>query len=78
MDSVNTELTNAKQRVGNAHQRLGLQRVLIRTLRDTNAAKAVFRTMRRTMESYEEDRFQIEAELLMEKAGPWFGHSRQS
>jgi hypothetical protein len=81
MDSMNTELTKAKQRVASAHERLGLQRVRIRTLRDTgrdtSAAKAVFRTMRRTMESYEEDRFQIEAELLMEKAGPWFGHSSQ-
>jgi uncharacterized protein (DUF2267 family) len=76
---MNTELTNAKQRVASAHQRLGLQRVRIRTLRatgqDTNAAEAVFRTMRQTMEASEEDRFQVEAELLMAKAGPWFGHS---
>jgi uncharacterized protein (DUF2267 family) len=81
MDSMNTELTNAKQRVANAHQRLGLQRVRIRTLRatgrDTNAAKAVLRTMRQTMEASEEDRFQIEAELLMARTGPWFGHSSQ-
>ena len=78
---MNTELTNAKQRAASAHQRLGLQRVRLRTLRatgrDTNAAKAVFRTMRQTMEASEEDRFQIEAELLMARAGPWFGHSSQ-
>lgn len=78
---MNTELTKAKQRVASAHERLGMQRVRIRTLRaggrDTNAAVAVFRTMRRTIEASEEDRFQIEAELLMARAGPWFGHSRQ-
>jgi len=77
MHLMNTELTNAKERVANAHQRLGLQRVRIRTLRaggrDTNAAATVFRTMRRTMEASEEDRFQIEAELLMARTGPWFG-----
>lgn len=79
MDSVNTEMTNANERVGSAHERLGLQRVRFRTLRatgrDTNAARAVFRTMWQTMEASEEDRFQVEAELLMAKAGPWFGHS---
>ena len=76
MRSMNTELTNANERVASAHQRLGLQRVRIRTLRaggrDTNAAAAAFRTMRRTMEASEEDRFQIEAELLMARTGPWF------
>ena len=79
MDSMNTELTNANERAASAHERLGLQRVRIRTLRatgrDTRAATALFRTMRQTVEACEEDRFQIEAELLMEKAGPWFGHS---
>jgi hypothetical protein len=79
MDSVNTEMTNANERVRSAHERLGLQRVRFRTLRatgwDTNAARAVFRTMWQTMEASEEDRFQVEAELLMAKAGPWFGHS---
>jgi len=77
MQSMNTELTNANQRVASAHQRLGLQRVRIRTLRaggrDTSAAAAAFGTMRRTMEASEEDRFQIEAELLMARTGPWFG-----
>lgn len=73
---MNTELTNAKQRVASAHERLGMHRVRIRTLRaggrDTNAAKAVLRTMRRTMEACEEDRFQLEAELVMARAGAWF------
>jgi outer membrane protein TolC len=72
---MNTELTNAKQRVASAHERLGLQRVRFRTLRaggrDTNRAEAVFRTMRQTMEASEEDRFQIEAELVMARAGAW-------
>jgi hypothetical protein len=76
MHPMNTELTNANERAANAHERLGLQRVRFRTLRaggrDTNAAAAVFRTMRRTMEASEEDRFQIEAELLMARTGPWF------
>ena len=39
--------------------------------RDTNRAEAVFRTMRQTMEASEEDRFQIEAELVMARAGAW-------
>ena len=73
MHPMNTELTNAKQRLASAHERLGLQRVRFRTLRaggrDTNAA--AYRTMRRTMEASEEDRFQIEAELLMAQSGAW-------
>lgn len=77
MRPMNTELTNANERAASAHQRLGLQRVRIRTLkaggRDTVAATAVFRTMRRTMEASEEDRAQIEAELIMARTGPWFG-----
>ena len=75
MHLMNTELTNAKQRLASAHERLGLQRVRFRTLRaggrDTNAAAAVYRTMRRTMEASEEHRFQIEAELLMAQSGAW-------
>lgn len=78
---MNTELTNAKQRVASAHQRLGLQRVRLRTLRaggrDTASAAATLRIMRHTMEASEEDRFQIEAELLMARTAPWFGHSSQ-
>jgi len=75
MHSMNTELTNAKQRVASAHERLALQRVRIRASRaegrDTNAVAAAYGRMRRTTEASEEDRFQVEAELLMARAGPW-------
>ena len=75
MHPMNTELTNATQRVASAHERLGLQGVRTRTLRaegcDCSGAEAVFRTMRRTMEASEEGRFQIEAELVMARAGAW-------
>ena len=77
MTFPHSELTNANRRVAEAHDRLDIQRQRIRTLRadrhDTSAAEAVFKTMRRTMEAYEEDRLQIEAELVMAKAGPWYG-----
>jgi hypothetical protein len=72
---MNAELTNANERAASSHQRLGLQRLRLRTLRasgrDTNRAEAIFRTMRQTMEAAEEDRFQIEAELVMARAGAW-------
>ena len=72
---MNTELTNAKQLAASAHERLGLQRVRLQTLRatgrDTNRAMAAYRTIRLTMEASEEDRFQIEAELVMARAGAW-------
>ena len=72
---MNIELTNANERAASSHQRLGLQRVHLRTLRasgrDTNRAEAIFRTMRQTMEASEEKRFQIEAELVMARAGAW-------
>jgi hypothetical protein len=75
MHPMNTEMTNAKQRVGSAHERLDLQRVHVRTLkaegRDTNAAAATFRAMRRSVEASEKHRFEIEAELLMARTGPW-------
>ena len=55
--TVNIELTNANERAASSHQRLGLQRVRLRTLRasgrDTNRAEAIFRTMRQTMEASE-------------------------
>jgi hypothetical protein len=77
MTFPNSDLTNANRRVAEAHDRLDMQRQRIRALRvdrhDTRAAEAVFKTMRRTMEIYEEDRLQIEAELVMAKAGPWYG-----
>jgi hypothetical protein len=72
---MNMELTNANERAASSQQRLGLQRLRLRTLRasgrDTNRAEAIFRTMRQTMEVSEEDRFQIEAELVMARAGAW-------
>ena len=72
---MNAELTNANERAARSHQRLGLQRLRLRTLKasgwDTNRAEAIFRAMRQTMEAAEEDRFQIEAELVMARAGAW-------
>ena len=72
---MNIELTNANERAASSRQHLGLQRLRLRTLRasglDTNRAEAIFRTMRQTMEASEEDRFQIEAELVMARAGAW-------
>jgi hypothetical protein len=72
---MNTELTNANERAASSHQRLGLQRLRLQTLRasgqNTNRAKAIFRTMRQTMEAAEEDRFQVEAEIVMARAGAW-------
>jgi hypothetical protein len=80
MTFPNSDLTNANRRVAEAHDRLDIQRQRIRRLRvdrrDTRAAEALFKTMRRTMETYEEDRLQIEAELVMAKAGPWYGSRR--
>ena len=77
MNPMNSELTNVTRRVAEAHDRLDMQRQHIRALRadrhDTSAAEVVFKTMRRTMETYEEDRLQIEAELVMAKAGSWYG-----
>lgn len=72
---MNMELTNANERAASSHQRLCLQQVRLRTLRasgrDTNRAEAIIRTMRQTMEASEEDRSQIEAELVMARAGEW-------
>jgi hypothetical protein len=80
MTFPHSDLTNANRRVAEAHDRLDIQRQRIRTLRverrDTSAAEALFKTMRRTMETYEEDRLQIEAELVMAKAAPWYGSRR--
>jgi hypothetical protein len=77
MTFPNSDLTNANRRVDEAHDRLDIQRQRIRALRadrhDTSAAEAVFKMMRRTLETYEEDRLQIEAELMMAKAGSWYG-----
>jgi hypothetical protein len=80
MTFPNSDLTNANRRVDEAHDRLDMQRHRIRALRadrhDTSAAEAVLKTMRRTVETYEEDRLQIEAELVMAKAGSWYAPRR--
>jgi hypothetical protein len=77
MTFPDSDLTNANRRAAEAHDRLDMQRRRIRALRadrhDTSAAEALFKAMRRTMETYEEDRLQIEAEMVMAKAGPWYG-----
>jgi hypothetical protein len=68
---------NANRRVADARERLDLQRDIIRELwtggRDTNDAEAVLRTLRRTLEIFEQDRRQIEDELVWAKAGASFG-----
>jgi uncharacterized protein YigA (DUF484 family) len=55
-----------------AREQLERQRALIRELaksrEDTNAAEALFRTMRRTLERLEEDRGKIEDALYTVKA----------
>ena len=60
------DLKNAQQRLVRAFEHLDRQQEHILKLRagrqDTNDAEAVFRTMRRTLEAYEEDRRQIEIE----------------
>ena len=62
------DLTNANQRVARARERLDLQRDRIQRLRagrhDTNDAEAVFRIMRRTLETFERRRRHIEDELV--------------
>ena len=64
----NSDLANANQRVARARERLDLQRDRIQNLRagrgDTNDAEAVFRIMRRTLDTFERRRGQIEDELL--------------
>jgi hypothetical protein len=64
----NSDLTNANQRVAEARERLDLQRDRIQNLRagrhDTNDAEAVFRILRRTLETLEGRRHQIEDELV--------------
>ena len=68
----NSDLKNAYQRLARAFEELDRQQELILNLRsdrrDTNDAEAVFRTMRRTLETYEEDRRQIEDEVIDAKA----------
>jgi hypothetical protein len=73
----NSDLKNAYQRLARAFEHLDRQQELILKLRagrhDTNDAEATFRTMRRTLETYEEDRRQIEDEVISTKASARFG-----
>jgi hypothetical protein len=77
MSLPNSDLKNAYERLARAFEQLDRQHELILNLRadrrDTNDAEAVFRTMRRTLESYEEDRRQIEDEVIDAKASAAFG-----
>jgi predicted nucleic acid-binding Zn-ribbon protein len=77
MSFPNSDLTNANQRVAQARERLDLQRDRIQKLRtdrhDTNDAEAAFRTMRRTLETYEEDRREIEEEVIGTEASARLG-----
>jgi hypothetical protein len=77
MSFPNSHLKNAYQRLARALEQLDRQQELILKLRvdrhDTNDAEAVFRTMRRTLEAYEEERRQIEDEVIGTKATARFG-----
>jgi hypothetical protein len=77
MSFPNSDLKNAYQRLARALEQLDRQQEVILNLRsgrrDTNDAEAVFRTMRRTLENYEEDRRQIEDEIIDAKASASFG-----
>ena len=77
MSFPNSDLKNAYQRLARAFEQLDRQQELILNLRsdrgDTNGAEAVFKTMRRTLEAYEEERRQIEDEVLDAKASASFG-----
>ena len=67
-----SDLAMADQRLARARDRLEQQREVIQTLaagrRDTSSAEAVFKAMRRTIESFEADRRQIEDEMFAAKA----------
>lgn len=62
------DLVRLNRRIADARGRLDLQRERLRALwsdrRDTNDAEAVFRTLRRTLETFEGRRHRIEDELL--------------
>ncbi len=67
-----SDLTLADQRVARARERLERQRDVIQKLAsgggDTLSAEALFRAMRRTLESFEDDRRVIEDEMFAAKA----------
>jgi hypothetical protein len=77
MSLPNSDLKNAYERLARAFEQLDRQQELILNLRadrrNTNDAEAVFKTMRRTLETYEEERRQIEDEVIDAKAGAAFG-----
>ena len=77
MSLPNSDLKNAYERLARAFEQLDRQQELILNLRadrrDTNDAEAVFKTMRRTLETYEEERRQIEDEVIDAKASTAFG-----
>ena len=62
------DLVRLNRRIADARERLDLQRERLRALwsdrRDTNDAEAVFRALRRTVETFEGRRHRIEDELL--------------
>lgn len=63
-----SDLADANQHVSEARSRLELQRELILKLRtsrhDTNDAEAVFRSLRRTLETFQARRRRIEDKLV--------------
>ena len=63
-----SDLRRVDQRVAEARERLERQREIIYELaargHDTTSAAALFRTMRRTLEAFEEDRRLIEDEMF--------------
>jgi hypothetical protein len=68
MTFPSSDLTDACRRVYKARDRLELQRQLILKLwtrrRDTNAAEAVFRTLRQALETSQERQRRIEDKLV--------------
>lgn len=66
-----SDLEMADRRLAGARDRLERQREIIQQLaagrRDTSGAEAVFKAMRRTLESFEADRRQIEDEMFAAK-----------
>ena len=68
----NSDLERADLCVAQARERLERQREIIQTLaargQDTMTAEALFRTMRRTLEDFEEDRRSIEDEMFAAKS----------
>jgi hypothetical protein len=77
MSFPNSDLKNAYQRLARALEQLDRQQEVILKLRldrhDTNDAEAVFRGMRRTLETYEEERRQIEDEVISTRTTTRFG-----